>query len=505
MIDKTIKVSLAHEILTYIKQRKDKKIELFYKDKPKKNKQGVVVNGAINNRLSELLKKTTNDQDAVQVIDKLKKTKEQEPLAFQEEKYQKLLSLVPGNEINEDILEIKNSLREFLISKEYEYNPINWLNEMTPKAADISFATHVAKLTHSSSKGSSILDVTTDKNSHYLATNTLIEPVVDTASANAASLPVADILKLTVNGVSVLDCLRNGDKDIFQHITDDEGCIRVWYENLKQAYDSHQKKSYFLSKQIYFPIGDGQYHLLLPLTSSSLVHAIHLEHKKYWDEDQMLAREKRKEKKYSPVEVKTYPNKAYIHVTSSNHSNASALNGQRGGRVALLSTQPPQWISSSKSYKDKDSIFDKSLSHQLDEEIVELRKFLFLIQNKKFSMNDPKRNVTIVNKLQAISDSFFDEVQKINKNENQSGWTMESILPIEEQLLFEPERTDEKAKSIKISNNWKKSLSDKYGRWLNKQIKRKNRLALSTIHEALWAGFFANELREYIAIQEMTL
>ncbi len=503
MMDKVLKEALAHEILTYIKQRKDKKIEAFYKDKPKKSKQGLVINGAINIRLSESLKKITNDQDAVQEIEKLKRSKEQTPLAFQQEKFKKLISLVPENSVNEEIDELKNILQQFLTSKEEEYNPVNWLNQMTPKAVDISFATHVAKLTHSSSKGSSVFDITTDKNNFYLTTNTLAEPIIDTASSNAASLPIADILKLTVDGVSVLDCLKNDDKGIFQKITDSEEHLVTWCNNLKQAYDSTQKQSYFLSKQIYFPIQDKQYHLLLPLTSSSLVHAIHLEHKKYWDDSQVLARDKKYAKKYSTVETKTYPNKAHIYVTGSNHSNASALNGQRGGRVALLSAQPPQWSSQSISYQNRKSVFDKHLSYQLNEEITELRKYLLLIQSKQLSMSEPKRNAAIANKLQAICDSFFDEMQTISNNQNQRGWTIESTLPVEEQLLLEPWRMDEQAKGLKLNTDWHKVLSEKYGYWLNKQIKQKCELSLNTIHEALWADVFANELREYIAIQEV--
>lgn len=505
MTDEAIKTALAQEILAYIKQRKHKKIEAFYKDKPKKNKQGEVTNGAINFRLSALLKEITDDQKVIQELDKLKKPKEQDPLVFQQEKYDQLMSLLPENSINEDISGLKNSLQAFLDSKEEEYAPVNWLNEMTEKAADISFATHVAKLTHSSSKGSSIFDTTVDKKNGYLTTNTLTEPIIDTASSNAASLPIADILKITANGVSVLDCLKNGDQEIFQQITDDENLISSWSDNLKQAYDSRQKQSYFLSKQTYFPVKDKQYHLILPLTSSSLVHAIHLEHKKYWDDDLVLAREKRNAKKYSPVETKTYPNRAYIHVTGSNHSNASKLNGERAGRVALLSAQPPQWMSQATSYQNRDSLFDKNLSYALNEEITELRKYLLLIQSKKLSISEPKRNAAIVNKLQAISDSFFDEMQIISHSQSQRGWTIESILPLEQQLLLEPWRVDEQAKGVKINTDWQKSLSETYGRWLNKQIKKKSKLLLGTAHEVLWAEIFANELREYIAIQEVTL
>ncbi len=50
-----------------------------------------------------------------------------------------------------------------------------------------------------------------------------------------------------------------------------------------------------------------------------------------------------------------------------------------------------------------------------------------------------------------------------------------------------------------------KTLSRSYGRWLSKQLEQKNKLTFSPIHDALWAGAFFIELREFIATQEVRL
>ena len=52
---------LGKEIVNYIHSRRDKKLEAFFKDKPKKNKQGDVVNGAINAQLIQLAKDAACD------------------------------------------------------------------------------------------------------------------------------------------------------------------------------------------------------------------------------------------------------------------------------------------------------------------------------------------------------------------------------------------------------------------------------------------------------------
>jgi CRISPR-associated protein Csy1 len=310
---------------------------------------------------------------------------------------------------------------------------------------------------------------------------------------------------IKVAGFFIGDLLREGGQEYLKVFTKNEELLKYWVGSFTRYIKNEEKKSYFLSKQVYFPIANKQYHLLLPLTSSSLVHELHLEQKKYFEEDQTLARKQKSDKKYSLVETCTYPNKAYLHVTGSNHSNASSLNGKRGGRIALLPTMPPQWKSRLPSYVNKHNIFDKTLAFELRAEINELRDYLLLIKNKSLSISEPKRNATVINKLQAISNQLFNYLEKINDNESQDGWTIGSKLPDEQQLMFEPCREDVAIKILKTNYQWQKKLSKTYGRWLNKQLTQKDKLNLTLIQESLWANVFLIELREYIATQEVIL
>lgn len=505
MSNEEISQALADAIITYVNERRDNKEEMFLKAKPKKDKQGVVTNGAIIERMLTVVKKIIQEQDVIKHIEKSKKTKGQTSLDFQKSKYNSLIALMGNDVVDQQLLELKEEYQEFVITNSNEHETVAWLNQWANKASDISFATHVGKLTHSSSKSSSILDTTVEKSDRYLTTNRLNNLEIDTASSNAASLPIADILKLTVNGISVLDCVKRDENTLFKKIKEDDAVVDEWCNQLKQSYDSTQKQSYFLSKQIYFPIENRQYHLLLPLVSSSLVHALHLEHKKYWDEEQESARSQKKNKKYSTTVTCTYPNKACLHVTGSNHSNASSLNGKRGGRIVLLPAMPPQWKSQMQSYVNKNSIFDKKLAFELKDEINELRNYLLLIKNKSLSISEPKRNAAVMNKLQAISSQFFNYLESINVNESNEGWTANSKLPQEQQLAFEPWRKDESAQALKINNEWQKSLSQSYGRWLNQQLSQKGKLKLTAIQAALWSDCFLLELRERVAIQEAAL
>jgi len=418
-----------------------------------------------------------------------------------------LITLIKQNAILPEVIE-KNYVFLIEVKKIKSWNKYEqWFGWALDFGKESYLATHIAKLTHSSSKGSSI-DVryhnSCDKyNDQYVCTSS--QPVLDAAYPDNKYSSISQLYNTVVNGTVIGDVLRENAGKYLCCFTSNEKLLHMWTENFTAYIKNEQKQSYFLSKQVYSPILDNKYHLLLPLTSSSLVHAVHLEHKKYFEDKGLIeARVQKGKDKYSSFEYKTYPNKAYIHVTGSNHSNASSLNGKRGGRIALMAAMPPQWQPKPISYGKRSSVFDKTLAYELKQPINDLRKYLLLIKNKELSVSEPKRNAAVRSKLKIISDQFFDYINLVNLNE-QASWTFESYLPIEQQLLFEPWREDENAKAIKLGSKWKKTLCNSYGVWLNKQLNKDKKLNPTTIHAVLWAECFALELRKIIAIQEVTI
>lgn len=381
-----------------------------------------------------------------------------------------------------------------------------WIDWALDFGEESYLATHIAKLTHSSSKGSSVdcryypgcekFDgsyITTPKN-----------PILDTAYPDNKYSSISQFYNIEISGRYVGDLLREGGEDYLSGLTTNEPLLNEWCERFTKLITNPNKQSYFLSKQLYFPEENG-YHLLIPLTSSSLLHEIHLSHKNYFSDEQNEVRVLKEKSKYSPLYQVSFPKKAYLHVTGSNHSNASSLNGKRGGRVALLPASPPQWQSSRSSYKDKETIFDRNLNYALQESIKILSHYLLLIKNKQLSISQPQRNAAVIQKLQSISDVFFDYIEGINCNEKDEGWTIDSALPIAQQLLCEPWRDDTEAKQHTVNNQWQKTLSQDYALWLSRQLNKDKRLNLSTIHAAIWRDAFSVQLREIVATSEVTL
>ena len=369
-------------------------------------------------------------------------------------------------------------------------------------------ATHVAKLTHSSSKGSSI-DVryfsSCNKFSDCYLTTGEQPKLLDATYPDNKYSSISQLYNLTVDGKLIGDLLRENSANILCNLTDDTELLAYWVESFSQKIIDKNKQSYFLSKQIYFPVGDGGYHLLMPLKSSALAHELHLEHKKRWDEPYKTAFEQKEQGKYSETTVPRYPKKAVLHVTRSNPSNASSLNGKRLGRLTLMAALPPQWSAKLPSYAEKDSLFSKLLAFELKDEIKELSSYLLLLKNKQLSDSEPKRNAAILSKLRAISAQLFNYIDSVNNAESNIGWSIASKLDIEYQLLFEPWRVDEAANACKISNDWQSKIAKDFGRWLNQQLNKNKRLKLTPIQAALWANCFEADLKEYVAIKEVAL
>ncbi|WP_417598473.1 type I-F CRISPR-associated protein Csy1 [Oceanospirillum sp.] len=503
MVSSQTSQALAKGIAIYLAKRRDAKEENYLKSKPQ-TKKGVVSKG-INTRLLSIAKRLSGNSDAVKTVEKTKKTKEQTALAFQQKKYQTLLDLIGEDVVDNELHDLKSEYIGFVAELNEQHIPAVWLDEWVEKANDISFATHVAKLTHSSSKGSSVLDASKCQDNRYLTTNSLVNPCIDTASSNAASLPIADILKVSSDGYSVLDCLKADCYECFDAFTADQAQVQRWVSGLKQAYDSDKKQSYFLSKQVYFPIATNQYHLLLPLTSSSLAQEMHLEFRKFFDDEaQVKARDQYKKDKYSSTVRVSYPNKAKLNITGSNHSNASALNGVRGGKITLLSTQPPQWITQTVSFRQVDGLFNKQLAYQLMPEIRELQKYFKLLKSKDLSESKPERRNALINKLNDIISELFDFILVVNQNEK-PGWTLQSELPIEYQLLFEPWRDDDASKAEKITTEWQKEISRDFSFWLSKHLNEKGKLELNPRQIKGLEKVFALRLRVFVAEQEVAL
>ncbi|MBC8211510.1 MAG: type I-F CRISPR-associated protein Csy1 [Gammaproteobacteria bacterium] len=489
---------MAQEISRYISERRDKKELALLKEKPNK---GI---GGINIRLTKAAETFFGkSHEPLKILISKKKDKAQSALEFQQSKYQALLFLLGEHQIDNLVLDITQEYRETLHIINQEHVPTAWLNQWAVKASDISFATHVAKLTHSSSKGSSIFDKTTSSNHAYLTTNMLKWLETDTATANAASAPAGEILTLQINDKSLLDYVKEDDRTAFEHLTDNKEYIENWISCFKQAYDSDHKTSHFLSKQVYYPIENQQYHLLLPLVSSTMAHALFLKFRELSNEGHKSIREQKSKKKFDEKIATSYSNKATLTLTRSvkAHSNISSLNKDRFGELTLLPCSPPKWQSNEKLSLNQTNLFNRQLSFKLKDEVKDLQRLLLVIKSKGIGSKKPEMHQAIVGYVSDIAQAFFVEIIKFSLLNNEKGWTQKSSLTLPQQLLLEPGRDDEEAIQERNKKQWLSEVSDDFAEWLNRQLKHKQ-LNLTLTQQRLWKDVFSPQLREFIATQE---
>lgn len=529
MSEKTIEQQLAQKIVDYISERRDTKLEAFLKDKPKRNKKGEVTNGAINERarivLERLAKEKSSDDKLKQLelINKSKKAKEQTSLDFQLRKFEDYKQLFSsetkvgqadlfGESSSDDVIvaeihELSSELNDFIATNNKVHVPVNWLSEQSLAAKDVSFATHVAKITHPSSRGSSLLDNTTECRRGILSTSCLQKKAIDVAVSNAASNPIGVVLQISAGGFSLLDFLKNGNVLPLEIISKDKEVANDWAENLKKSYSNENVTSHFLNKQVYFPVWNNKYHLLLPLVSSSISHKLYEQILEY-NEGRVLVSKAKKAGTYSELLDSSYPRKAILSVTDNpkSHSNVSQLNNKRKGQHLLLSCQPPEWSESDHGIDKKQTIFDRKLQHVLKEEIDDLKVYLSLLRNKHLSSSHPQRNASIKKKTLTIIAAFFDYIESISMTVNQPIDAAAPILPTEQKMLFFTLFEKESNSKSEMSEDWQIKLSKTFAHWLNQQLnKGKRSLGLTPIHEAIWIDWFSVKLREYSITKEATL
>ena len=201
--------------------------------------------------------------------------------------------------------------------------------------------------------------------------------------------------------------------------------------------------------------------------------------------------------KFSTVETVSFSGKAKISVTASNHSNASQLNGKRGGKIFLFSTQPPTWQSQLKAPIYKKSLFDYFGNSHITEDINYLRDFLLRFENIGLSIKDPQRYKHLERWINSIIDEVLFYTSNIQAMPADWSNTEDIKLKKEHQYFLDPYRNDKDFQSKRELTDWQSVVSNDFARWLNQKLKGKDKkFTPQTEHTRLWKKIFETPLRE---------
>ncbi|WP_341646392.1 type I-F CRISPR-associated protein Csy1 [Thauera sp. SDU_THAU2] len=389
------------------------------------------------------------------------------------------------------------------IAAKYDYQ--EWLADAARRITQIQAVTHVLKATHPDARGTN-LHITPDNLPRHeeIGTHLLGNDYIDDIVGNAAALDVYKFLKLEVDGHRLLDWFQADDADLLRALHEDEATARQWADAFKGLIrPPGAPASHSLAKQIYWcvsgePADNNGFHLLQPLFSSSLAHAVHQEiNDARFGETNKAARQARREKKAHDISYRDYRNLATRKLGGTKPQNVSQLNSERGGLNYLLASLPPRWDQD----RPRQFLFIESALARFRrfEGVTELLDALLALlkDNPAPTMHTRIKRERIERALGQSLAAFGLASRQLF----QPGWTrdVDCRLPLCEQLWLDPERAelplreeaeckteDEEFNAALEWKDWPDEIAHRFGNWLN-TILLQHDLPVGDAEHAHWA------------------
>lgn len=478
-------------IKDFLSSKKNAEIEKYLKDSIKK--------------IGDLYKKEKyfGDVEKESFFDpkKNKKGKEQSALYFLYSQIEQINDWTKKPE-SLDMSNVRQSIDTKKLEIDSKFDANNWLTWAAENARSVSFSTHVSKLTHSAIDSPSIYDSVNVISNCQVSTTVIKNPDVDGAVRGNQYSPIFQFLELTVSDEKLVNLFANDDCMVLRNFSRSEEENKNWNEGFRNSLRELDLSAHTLLKQIYFPLRKNKptYHLLCNMVSSSIAHRIFMRTRK----EEVDVSKKMKKQKYAENTLTLYPNMASLSVTASNHGNASQLNGKRGGKLKLFSSQPPIWQSQLKPPVYKKSLFfDPEIHYQYREDVNYLRDFLMRFDRIELSIKDPKRMKWIEQWVGNIIDEVLYYIGSIQNLP--AGWSAATDVRLksEHQYLLDPDRDDDNYQSARANTDFLSVVCKDFADWLNNKLSGKDKQFTPQVqHTRLWYQLFEPELREFIQTME---
>ena len=362
-----------------------------------------------------------------------------------------------------------------------------WLASAAKRVEQIQAVTHSLKPIHPDARGTNLyveprtLPPLTELGSHALG-----ERFVGDVVGNAAALDVYKLLKLEVNGRSLLAALLAQEADALPALHTDPAqaqALRDAFVSLTQP-RAEGPSSHTLAKQLYWLTGsdacdDAHYTLLAPLYATSLAHAVHAQvQEDRFGEANKAARQARRERKMHDGVFHDYPGLAVQNMGGTKPQNISQLNSERRGVNYLLSSLPPQWKASAVRLPvHAASVFDRLFIAR-----PEVRRAVRAL--RVFLESNPDANLATRERREALLDALVDELVSLAAELQRilpPGWSRDDerfqALDYEETLWLDPLRA-EIPEEAQFAHDWQymdwpAAIGKAFAGWLNAQLRDK--------------------------------
>lgn len=389
-------------------------------------------------------------------------------------------------------------------ASKYEYTV--WLADAAKRAGAIQLTTHPLKATFPDAK---IREATSpfvqgvDLFQHQEVGTHLIEHEVLDGTGDAASLGTFKFLaEVLVEEKPLVHWFLSDDPDLLLALSQDEQKALQLASDFKRVLRTNQPaSSHSGAKQVYWLVGEepednSAYHLLQPLFSSSLAHAVHAHiQDARFGEANKLARRAFRAREPHDASYRDYRNLVARKLGGTKPQNISQLNSERGGVNYLLASLPPAWR--------RESL--PKLLHQ-DSALAQFRWFEdvrpLLKALADFLLTSPDPNKDTRDRRESLERALSLQLPVFAASIHTSflpGWTRspDCRLPLCEQLWLDPERSElpprddpehaEWAREDRAFNtaynqgHWPDEIASRFANWVNERL---HEAGLTTVGDA---------------------
>jgi CRISPR-associated protein Csy1 len=378
--------------------------------------------------------------------------------------------------------------------------PATWLADAARRADQIQQVTHGLKYTHPDARGSSLNSAGNPAaGTHFVGSHSLNDRYEPDVVGNAAALDVYKFLRLTVDGQTLLALAIAGDPALAAALSDDPNEAAAWVAAFATLADPRgTPTSHALAKQVYWPLGNDDYHLLAPLFPSSLTHQVWTTiSQDRFGEEAKVARAARRDRQPHPHGIREYPDLAVRKFGGTKPQNISQLNSERRGENYLLAALPPTWRSDPvRPPLHVETIFGPWFGNRRRVRLLTdgLRKYLVSVRN-------PGRNNLAIRQnradwVDAITAELLQFAAELH--ELPAGWSADPDCRLHpaERCWLDPRRglDDSDFAAARAATDWQGAICERFGHWLNARIDTE-RTPMSEAEFHAWRGELNGHLR----------
>ncbi|MFU9047991.1 type I-F CRISPR-associated protein Csy1 [Acinetobacter tibetensis] len=340
-----------------------------------------------------------------------------------------------------------------------------WLPDAAKRVSQLSMVSHPSKFSHPSAKTSSVIVQAKHAVDGYLRSGNVDYPL--DVFGNAAAMDVFKFLSVNLdNGQTVLDAFEKQDEDLKQFIQRsslDFDVLRLAFLVIKD--NDTSVKTDHLVKQVYFPIGEKNYHLLSLLTPSGLITKLKQSIDAIrFSEATKLAKDRRKKNELDDVGYADIYDLTVTAYGGTQPQNVSVLNSQNAGRAYLLSSAPPQFEKRKVNLPTKDFFVQCLYWKKFNHEFSILQKY---VRSDLKETEQVVSNRHIRKKIRQTIQQIIYEILFIAFciRRNQSGWSNKEYyqyLPLDQRIWLDEVHLEQR----EHQEEWRDEISRRTAKWI---------------------------------------